>query len=192
MINLYRQWTVPTTIRLATIITVLASCAPAVKHPEMAALDVARLHGYEERALGGDRFEVSYKSREREASLDEKERQKEVRVIAAKAHDFALWRAAMVASRDGFPAFSVLDHRIDVDVTIDDERAYFAGAACSSFGFCGGAYDPDYREAWVRVRVVLTVRMHRAVAEGAHEPEETARRLKAFYPRALAPPKPTK
>ena len=155
----------------------LAACNSSHRFPDLVALDEAHLFGYSERALGGDRFEVSYRTREREASLDEDERDAEVSRDKEKARDFALWRAAILAEHHGFPAFSVLDSRYDVDVTID--------AACSSYGFgCGGAYDPDMRDAWLRVHAVLKVQMYREPGRGAYGADAIVRRFEARYPNA--------
>lgn len=167
----------------------LAACSYSDRFLELVALDEAHLFGYSERALGGDRFEVSYLTREQDASLDEDERGAEAGRAKAKARDFALWRASMLAAHHGFSAFSVLDSRYDVDVTIDDEGAYFVGAACSSYGFgCGSAYDPDFREAWLQARAVINVQMHKSPVQGAYVPDATVRRLGAQYPDARIPP----
>ena len=184
-----KRWAISPSCRIFVACVILGACAYSDRFPELVALDEAHLFGYSERALGGDRFEVSYLTREQDASLDDDERDSEASRAKAKARDFALWRATMLAVDQGFPAFSVLDSRFDVDVMIDDEGAYFGGAACSSYGFgCGSAYDRDFREAWLQARAVIDVQMHNEPVEGAYSVDATARRLGSRYPDARIPP----
>ncbi len=122
------------------------------------------------------------------------EREAQVAGVRELASDLALWRAAEVAAGQGFTAFTVDDRRTDVEVEVIDEAQYlphygpYIGRTLSPFGY-HGFYDfgPRFRDAWLQVRVTLTITLLSELAEGALDAAQTVEELKQKHPDALLP-----
>ncbi len=185
-----------TTTMLAAFafVAVLAGCATGPRLPLMSPLDSGAGYGYGHRELTGGRFEVSYLGPSLRTSLDKATRDAEAEAARELAYDLALWRAAELATQNGYPAFTVEDARSDLEVEIVDEGpffpqfGYFHGHRYYHSGFYSPhSYGGIFRTAWLQARATLTAAMHRAMRENAYDAAATAGRLKAKHPDALAP-----
>ena len=172
----------------------LAGCQAAPRLPLMSPLEAGAGYGYAERPLGDAHFEVDYVSPTMLTSPVRDEREAQVAEVRELASDLALWRAAELAAGQGFAAFTVDDRRTDVEVEVIDEAQYlphygpYIGRTLSPFGY-HGFYDfgPRFRDAWLQVRVTLTITLLSELVEGALDAAQTVEELKQKHPDALLP-----
>ncbi len=159
----------------------------------MSPLALAFDYGYEETKLSARYYRVSYLGPIQRASLRKDEREKEAEPAGALAEDLAMWRAAELATGQGYPAFTIVDTESEIEVTIEDIAPIGYGPVYGSphYGWRSrrlGPSGPRYRTARLRAKATLLVVLEDEAVEGAYDAAETARRLRAQYSDAKAKP----
>ncbi len=187
--------TTTTMLAALALIAALAGCVAGPRLPLMSPLDAGAGYGYSHDRLADDRFEVSYLGRDMRTSLNKSKRDVDAETARDLAYDLALWRAAELATQNDYPAFTVESAKSDLEVEIVDDGPYFGhfGYFYADRFYHPGFYSPHayggvFRSAWLQARATLTVVMHAAMREGAHEAAATAERLQAKHPDALTLP----
>ncbi len=184
-------------------LAVLGACSAGPQLPLMSPADVAGYFGYSEKPIGERRYEVTYLTPQRPTGFGEEARTADAERATVLASDLALWRAAEVALAQGFPAFTVLDTRKQVEIETR-ERTYYPPyysypyslgypRYCDSFErgrFPWRCYEMpvDFRGTWLQARVVLVVELTAQAGAGSHQAAETAERMRSRYPAAYAVP----
>lgn len=169
----------------------------------MSPIDVAGYFGYAEKELGDRRYQVSYSTPLRPTGFGEEAREADAERASTLAEDLALWRAAELSLAKGFPSFSVLDRRRDVEVETREQTyyppayaypyAYFDPRLCSPHlraRFPAYCYDmpTDFRGRWLRAKMVLVVELLAQTKEGAFIASDVVQEMRSRHPMAYAPP----
>lgn len=84
-------------------------------------------YGYTDVMLEPDRYQVSYQTPSLKAANSRADREAEIVAEKARAHDFALWRAAQLGQEKGFAALKILNEHADSDVNTNIQRSYQPG-----------------------------------------------------------------
>lgn len=184
----------------AAIALLVGACAPGA--PLYVPFQSGTGHGFTDRQLSPERFEVNYKAPTKATYAFTKAQQKsdsDRRITLA--YDMALWRASELALRHEFPAFSVINRSNDVNVNThydpyhtfpyDSCYSYFNNRAVPQIGcpysYVYGYPSPADRYALIDAQVTLTIKFERETKPGAFGAQETIDRVRAQYPNALAP-----
>jgi len=99
------------TVMVVLCLVALGSCAQSTDKPLLSPWTEQSDFGYRERDLGPSRVEVTYKTPFERTSLDPKQREPSVQRVRELANDLAQWRAAEIAQRRGYTAFTVTNPR---------------------------------------------------------------------------------
>jgi hypothetical protein len=147
-------------------------------------------HGYSERALAPDKYTVAYDAPPYHSqAVSKKERDSEVQRRVQLAYDLALWRAAELASRNGYAAFvtsgrtnTIALERHDFSDLPEHPQCYSPTAVrvidCAPFT------PPDYLEGYVVIRahVTFTATFEASATPESLNADATIAKLKALYP----------
>ena len=147
-------------------------------------------HGYSDRALAPDKYAVAYDAPPfHSQAVSKKGRDSEVQRRVQLAYDMALWRAAELASRNGYPAFVTSDRTNTIALERHDYSDLPEHPQCyspSTVGIinCGPFTPPDYLDGYVIIRahVALTAQFETSATPGSLNADDTIAKLKAQYP----------
>jgi hypothetical protein len=102
----------------------LAGCASPAPKPAFAAYGQSGNFGYSETRLADDAYEVTYVTPYVPTSADPGQRDAALADQKGKAYDLAVWRAAQLADKAGYPAFVVENESRDADVTVRTQPVF--------------------------------------------------------------------
>lgn len=180
---------------------VVGGCATPPPRPAMVPFDETGSYGFSEIQLAADRYEVRYVSPRLRTSSIDPERSGEIEAQRQRSFDLALWRAAEVAERNGFPAFIVEQDNRNVALAVRTEpmsspfwpyHPFYGydrfGRYYPGFPYYPYPYDTGYRSrASVQVTAVLKVRMLEEPTEDSYDSAATVARLSESYGNATYP-----
>src|SRR5882724_4095693 len=114
-----------TTSCRALVIVALAllagGCATPPPKAAFVAYGTAGTFGYSDTRLGDDLYQVTYVTPYIRTATDEAGRAAELAQQKQQAYELALWRAAQVAQKAGYPAMQVEKQSNDADVEVRSE-----------------------------------------------------------------------
>ena len=102
----------------------LAACAAPEPRPAFVAYGDSGNFGYSETRLAEDSYQVTYVTPYVQASADPQARDAELADQKNKAYELALWRAAQLAEKAGYPAFAIENESRDADVTVRTQPTF--------------------------------------------------------------------
>jgi hypothetical protein len=160
--------------------------------------------GYSDTRLGDNLYQVIYVTPFLRTATDAPGREAELAQHKQQAYELALWRAAQLAQKGGFPAMQIENQSNDTNVVVRSEPAYtppptpisyFYGPgplyrpypiSGFSYGFPYG-YTSYNRYAEATITAQLRVRMLNAMADGAIDAKATEAQLASRYGKATYP-----
>lgn len=168
----------------------LGACAP--RAPLYAPLAAGVDHGYTDRAITLTQYHVAYDAPPlRSVAVTKAARDQEVQRRVSLAYDMALWRAAELASGNGYPAFTIADRTNTVALVRHDyydqaERPICYTRYAVSVIDCAPFTAPDYLTGYVVIDadVAFTVAFEKSVGPGSIDAGQTIAKMKARYPDA--------
>jgi hypothetical protein len=180
---------------------VAGGCATAPPRPAMVPFAETGSYGFSETQLAPDRYEVRYVSPRLRTSSIDPEDSGEIEAQRQRSFDLALWRAAELATREGFPAFTVEQDNRNVAVTVRTEpvvspfwpyHPFYGydrfGRYYPGFPYYPYPYSTGYRSrASVQATAVLKVQMLEEQTGDSYDAAATAARLREAYGNATYP-----
>jgi hypothetical protein len=184
-----------------------AGCAAPAPKTAFVAYGDAGNFGYSDSRLGDNLYQVTYVTPFLPTATDAAGRDAEIAQQKQQAYELALWRAAQLAQKGGFPALQIENHRNDANIFIRSEPDYVAAPtplsayyeagplyrpypiSGFSYGFPHG-YTSYTRHAVATITVQLRVRMLQAMADGAIDSKATEAQLASRYAKATYPSTP--
>jgi hypothetical protein len=103
---------------------VLGGCETPAPRPAFTAYGQSGNFGYSDARLADDYYQVTYVTPYVPASADPKARDASLAEEKSKAYDLALWRAAQLAEKGGYPAFRVESESRDASVTVRKQPTF--------------------------------------------------------------------
>jgi hypothetical protein len=191
----------------------VAACAAPEPKPAFVAYGQHGNFGYTETRLAEDSYQVTYVTPYVPASADPKARDSQLADQKNKAYELALWRAAQLAEKAGYPAFTVENESRDADVTVrtqpsfsqpyDPLWAYYGnGPAYQQSPFYGSypyrtgssyyhqgtnSYNAYDAQAVATITAQVRVRLLKEAAAGSLDSKATATQLAERYGSATYP-----
>lgn len=160
------------------LLLILGACAtPAPSRPAMAPVGQNGDFGYSERELGPDRLEVTYRGAAIRVSARDPRGDGRAQAELDKAHDLALWRAAVVAKTRGAAAIRIEQETRNSDIDVRSRPVYRPGPLYGPFWpgyglhgwhhpFYGGGYYTESRWATARAVVSMVILLSPKVEAG--------------------------
>ena len=175
-------------------------CAAPPPKTAFVAYGDAGSFGYSESKLADDLFQVTYVTPFLRTSTDAAGREAELAQQKRQAYELALWRAAQLAQKDGFPAFKIENQSNDADVVVRSEPDYVPPPTPFSHYYGPGplyrpypvygypyGYTSYTARAVATITAQLTVRMLGAMADGAIDAKATETQLASRYGKTTYP-----
>ncbi len=183
----------------------LSACATGPVYPLMTPIQVAQTFGYDERPLGGNRYEISYVTPAQQALGYRFDTSPTERQAKDLAFDLSTLRAAQLAQQSGWQGFDVVDRHSSADT--DYYGGWYGGPwgpgggwgwhRWHSWGWGGGwgwrggwgggpgwDYPPEQR---VQAEVTITVAFTNDVKPGQYRAADVIQQVGARYPGVLTP-----
>jgi hypothetical protein len=167
----------------------LAACS-FTPPPLYAPLGALGNHGYAERQIGDNTFQILYRAPVFSTfSYGPATRQRLASQRTALAYDMALLRASDLALAHGMPAFRETHRNNDVRVDVQDDpfNDYWFNRPCFDFRCSPPPYVSRDRRTLVRAEVTLDVQFEQSLQAGAFDARATRNRILAARPNALPP-----
>ena len=182
------------------ILPALGGCAAPAPKTAFVAYGDAGSFGYSDTQLGDNLYQVTYVTPYLRASSDAAGQEAELAQQKQQAYELALWRAAQLAQKAGFPAFQVENQSRDATVTVRAEpdfvppatpfwHYYGPGPFYRPYPVYGYPYGhTSYTErAVAMITAQLRVRMLHAMAADAIDSKATEMQLAERYGKTTYP-----
>jgi predicted small lipoprotein YifL len=176
------------TIAGLALAVLVAGCGE--RAPLYAPLAAGINHGYTDHAIAPDKYTVTYDAPPYHSqAVSKKERDNEVQRRVQLAYDMALWRAAELASRNGYVAFVTSDRTNTIALDRHDFSDLPEHPQCytpTAIGVtnCAPFTPPDYLEGFVIIHahVTFTATFEESATPGSLNADDTVTKLKSQYP----------
>jgi hypothetical protein len=176
---------------MAAALALTACAGPAP--PLMSPLQVARNYGYSEVPIGDGRYRVSYLAPYYRTLRSPRSEDAASNAARTQALDFALWRAAQIATAQGYSGFSASNVRTDVKTVADDSYDPIYGPWYGpGFGPGPNWWGPSWASPYwgpspyvfERVEATVEVELKRDPGPGDYDARDVVAQLRQHYPGA--------
>ena len=108
-------------LAVAALPVLVGGCAAPEPKPAFMAYGQAGTFGYSDTKLGDDLYQITYVTPFLRTATDAAGREAELAQQKQQAYELALWRAAQLAQKNGFPALQIENQSRDADVVVRAE-----------------------------------------------------------------------
>lgn len=182
--------------RLASTLTLIActwlAAGCSERAPLYAPLEAGINHGYSDQQVGPTKYAVTYEAPPLHSNaVTETQRTAEEQQRIALAYDMAMWRAAELASENGFTAFTLSDRNNTVAIerheyTVLPDHLHCYQTEAERLVDCAPFIPPDYATGYVVIRahVSFTIELEKTPSAASFDAQQALGKLKARYPDA--------
>ena len=178
-----------------------AGCATPEPKPAFVAYGTAGTFGYSDTRLADDLYQVTYVTPYIRTATDEAGRAAELAQQKQQAYELALWRAAQLAEKAGYPAMQVENQSNDANVELRSEPDFSPAPTPLYYNYGTGPYYRPYpvygypwgytgytRRASAIITAQLRVRLLHDVTKDAIDTKTTETQLASRYAKTTYPP----
>src|SRR5262245_20972095 len=178
-----------------------AGCATPEPKPAFVAYGTAGTFGYSDTRLSDDLYQVTYVTPYIRTATDEAGRTAELAQQKQQAYELALWRAAQLAEKAGYPAMQVENQSNDANVVLRSEPDFGPAPTPLYYNYGLGPYYRPYpvygypwgytgytRQAAAVITAQLRVRLLHDVTKDAIDTKATETQLASRYAKTTYPP----
>ena len=178
-----------------------AGCAAPAPKTAFVAYGDAGNFGYSDTRLGDNLYQVTYVTPFLPTATDAAGRDAEIAQQKQQAYELALWRAAQLAQKGGFPALQIENQSNDANVEVRSDPDFGPAPTPFYYNYGTGPYYRPYpvygypwgytgytRRAAAIITVQLRVRLQHDVTKDGIDTKATETQLASRYAKTTYPP----